>query len=83
MEKKKAPYAIPTIIFGILSLVGGGVIFAIIGLVLVNRGFDEISGKENEYENIGLLETGKICCKICIWITIIAILIFLISMIFV
>ena len=82
MDRKNAPYSIPSMILGILSLVGGGIILAIIGLVLSNRGFDEIEGKEDEYENVGMLKAGKICSEICIWGTCIFIVIFFIICLF-
>ena len=82
MERKNAPYAIPSMILGILSLVGGGIILAIIGLVLANRGFDEIGDRESEYDNVGMLRAGKICSEICIWATVIFLVILLVVSLF-
>ena len=81
MERKNAPYAIPSMILGILSLVGG-IILAIIGLVLANRGFDEIGDRESEYDNVGMLRAGKICSEICIWATVIFLVILLVVSLF-
>lgn len=58
-----APYAVASLILGILSLLSGclfvGLILGIVGLVLGNKGMACVNSNPTLYTGIGMLKAGK------------------------
>ena len=59
-----APYAVASLVLGILSLLGGclfvGLVLGIVGLVLGNKGLKCVNANPTQYSGIGMLKSGKI-----------------------
>lgn len=66
MEKKtNAPYAVASMVLGIVSIVFGcffvGLICGIIGLVLACKGQAVYNADPEKYDGGGMLKAGKVC----------------------
>lgn len=58
-----APYAVASLVLGILSLVSSYfvLIFAILGLVFGCKGLKIVEEAPNAYKGVGMLRAGKVC----------------------
>ena len=81
--QENAPYAVASLVLGILSLVigclGVGLVLGIVGLVLGSKGTKAYNAQPGRYKGEGMLKAGKIMSIIGIVLGGIAVLVMLVS----